>query len=112
MNSIKCISAETYQQKQSHPYQTHSLPTAAAGDSRTYCGPKAGKIIKKIGPKRAAPPIPEEIEHIATQTQVGNINQYLLKSINPNISEKVVALATAAFDSRVVVVADMMGEIC
>ena len=55
-----------------------SLPTAAAGDSSIYCDPRAGKTIRKIGPNNAAPPIPEDMEHIATQIQVGNINQYLL----------------------------------
>lgn len=65
-----------------------------------YWGPRAGNTMRKIGPKRAAPPIPEDIEQIATHTQVGNINQYLLKSMRANMSENVVALTTAALESN------------
>jgi hypothetical protein len=43
-----------------------------------YCDPRAGKTMRNIGPNNAAPPIPEEMEHIATHMHVGNINQYLL----------------------------------
>ena len=37
--------------------------------------PKIGKMITKIGIKRAAPPIPLNIAVVATQIETGNINQ-------------------------------------
>jgi hypothetical protein len=39
-----------------------------------------GKTIKNIGPKSAAPPIPDEIAHVETRIQVGSINQYFVRS--------------------------------
>jgi hypothetical protein len=63
--------------------------------------PSTGNTIRNIGPNKAAPPIPEEIEHIATQTHVGNINQYFEKSINEITSENVVTLVTAAVNNDV-----------
>lgn len=68
--------------------------------------------MRKIGPNRAAPPIPDDIEHVATHTQVGNMNQYLLKSIKAMISDKVVALATVALVSSAEDDVDIKGDIC
>ena len=73
--------------------------------------------MRKIGPNRAAPPIPDDIEHVATHTQVGNMNQYLLKSIKAMISDKVVALATVALATVALVSSaeddvDIKGDIC
>ena len=50
--------------------------------------------------------------HVATHTHVGNMNQYLLKSIKLMISEKVVALATAALVRSAVDDVDIKGDIC
>lgn len=67
--------------------------------------------MRNIGPNKAAPPIPDEIEQVATHTQVGNMNQYLLKSIKESISEKLVTLAVLAVDDTIVVVAEIKGVI-
>ena len=37
---------------------------------------KSWQIITNIGIKRAAPPIPLNIAVVATQIDIGNINQY------------------------------------
>lgn len=63
-----------------------------------------------MGPNKAAPPMPDDIEQIATQTHVGNINQYLEKSISEKISENVTALVTAAVDNKVELV-ETIGDI-
>jgi hypothetical protein len=76
-----------------------------------YCDPSAGNTMRKIGPNKAAPPIPDEIEQVATHTQVGNMNQYLLKSIKENISEKPTTLAVFAVDDTIVVAAEISGVI-
>ena len=64
-----------------------ATPTAAAGDDKGYCGPKAGKTMRKMGPNSAAPPMPELLAQNAIRIHVGNINQYLDQSIRSMISE-------------------------
>ena len=98
-------------QSVNHYKLTVNLPTAAAGDSSIYCDPRAGNMMRNIGPNKAAPPIPDEIEQVATHTHVGNMNQYLLKSIKEIISEKLVALAVLAVDVTIVVAAEISGVI-
>jgi len=48
---------------------------AAADESRGYCGPRRGKISRKIGEKRAAPPIPHSWQEVATAVETGSIKE-------------------------------------
>ena len=47
---------------------------AAAGESRGYSGPSSGKTSRKIGEKRAAPPIPHSWQLVATAMAAGSMN--------------------------------------
>jgi hypothetical protein len=47
---------------------------AAAGESRGYSGPSSGKARRKIGEKRAAPPIPHSWQLVATAVATGSMN--------------------------------------
>ena len=51
-----------------------AVPIAAAVVSG-YSGPNQGKVITNIGMNRAAPPIPLNIAVVATQIEMGNMNQ-------------------------------------
>ena len=48
---------------------------AAAALSKGYSGPRIGKMMKKIGVNKAAPPMPLSIAVVATQMDTGNMNQ-------------------------------------
>jgi len=47
-----------------------AVPIASVDVAYGYSGPSKGKIIKKIGPYRAAPPIPDDIAHKATNIPI------------------------------------------
>ena len=47
---------------------------AAAGESSGYSGPSSGKTSRKIGEKRAAPPMPHSWQLVATAMAVGSMN--------------------------------------
>ena len=47
---------------------------AAAGESRGYSGPSSGKTSRKIGEKRAAPPMPHSWQLVATAVAAGSMN--------------------------------------
>ena len=48
---------------------------AATGLAKGYSGPNSGKMIKKIGMKNAAPPMPLNMAVVAMQMETGNMNQ-------------------------------------
>ena len=59
-----------------------------------------GKAIKNMGPKRAAPPIPEEMAHVETRIQVGSINQYLVKSKSDSNADMAVLSDESSIEPR------------
>ena len=52
---------------------------ASAAESSGYSGPRIGKPRRNIGEKSAAPPMPVSIAVVATHTETGNMNAYLVQ---------------------------------